>query len=88
MAEHALRQKDTAKAREITDRLLETATKFEVHKYIAVAHKLFAEIALAEGDPAKAESEFRRALDEFQKYPVPVVEWLHGTGLRYSNIKK
>ena len=91
MAEHALRQKDTAKAREITDRLLETATKFEVHKYIAVAHKLFAEIALAEGDPAKAESEFRRALDEFQKYPVPVVEWrIHAAlgRLRFSEDQK
>src|SRR5215831_13243966 len=75
MAEHALRQGDTAKAHEITGRLLETATKFEVHKYIGVAHKIFAEIALAEGDKAKAESEFRGALDELQKYPVPVVEW-------------
>jgi len=75
MAEHALRQGDMAKARDITDRLLETATKFEVHKYIGVAHKIFAEIALAEGDKAKAESEFRGALHELQKYPVPVVEW-------------
>jgi hypothetical protein len=75
MAEHALRQGDTAKASEITGRLLETATKYEVHKYIAVAHKLMAEIALVEGDNARAESEFGAALDELQRYPVPVVTW-------------
>jgi ATP/maltotriose-dependent transcriptional regulator MalT len=75
MAEHALRQGDTAKSREITNRLLETATKYGVHKYIAVSHKLMAEIAIAAGDNATAESEFGIALDELQKYPVPVVAW-------------
>ncbi|HYX29145.1 MAG TPA: hypothetical protein VE863_11305, partial [Pyrinomonadaceae bacterium] len=75
MAEHALRQGDTAKSREITNRLLEMATKYEVHKYIAVAQKLFAEIAIAEGDRANAESSFQRALDELKQYPVPVVAW-------------
>jgi tetratricopeptide (TPR) repeat protein len=75
MAEHALRQGDAAKSREITNRLLETATKYGVHKYIAVAHKLTAEIAIAEGDNATAESEFGIALDELQNYPAPVVAW-------------
>jgi tetratricopeptide (TPR) repeat protein len=75
MAEHALRQGDTVKAREITNRLLETATKYGVHKYIAVSHKLMAEMALAEGDDAEAESEFSNALAELEKYPVPVVAW-------------
>jgi len=75
MAEHALREGDTQKAREITRRLLETATRYEVHKYIAVAHKLMAEIALAEGDTARAETEFGIALEELQEYPVPVVNW-------------
>jgi serine/threonine protein kinase/tetratricopeptide (TPR) repeat protein len=75
MAEHALRERDTEKAREITSRLLETATEYEVHKYIAVAHKLMAEIALAEGDRVRAETEFGIALDELQKYPAPVVTW-------------
>lgn len=75
MAEHALRESNTARAREITDRLLETATKFEVHKYIAVGHKIFAEIELAEGNTAKAQAEFQQALAELEKYPVPVVEW-------------
>lgn len=75
MAEHALRQRDATKAREITGRLLETATEYEVHKYIAVAHKLFAEIALAEGDQVNADVEFGIALAELKKHPVPVVEW-------------
>ena len=75
MAEHALREGNTARAREITDRLLETATKFEVHKYIAVGHKIFAELELAEGNSAKAQAEFQQALAELEKYPVPVVEW-------------
>jgi tetratricopeptide (TPR) repeat protein len=75
MAEHALRRGDTAKAREIAERLLDTAGKYEVHKYIAVAHKLMAQIAAAEGDTNAAEVEFAAALGELQKYPVPVVTW-------------
>jgi len=75
MAEHALRQGDTSKAREITDRLLATASKYEVHKYIAVAHNLMAQIAIAEGDMTSAEAEFGAALAEFKQHPVPVVAW-------------
>lgn len=75
MAEHALREGNSARAREITERLLETATQYEVHKYIAVSHKLMAEIAVAEGDHRKAEAEFGLALAELEKYPVPVLAW-------------
>lgn len=75
MAEHSLRLGDTAKAREVVSRLLESAGKYEVHKYTAVGHKLLAEIAIAEGDVATAETEFAAALDELRRYPVPVVEW-------------
>ena len=75
MAEHALRQGDTVKAREITERLLATAAEYGVHKYIAVAHKLMAQIAIAEGDMTSAEAEFGAALAEFKEYTVPVVEW-------------
>ena len=73
--EHWLAQGDLSKAREYADRLQATANEFEVHKYIAVAHKLMAQIAIAEGDPAGAESELRAALDELQKYPSPVITW-------------
>jgi tetratricopeptide (TPR) repeat protein len=75
MAEHSLHEGDTVRAREITERLLEIATKCEVHKYIAFAHKLSAQIALAEGDSVKAEAEFATALDELRNYPVPVLAW-------------
>jgi serine/threonine protein kinase/tetratricopeptide (TPR) repeat protein len=75
MAEHALHQGETKKGREITDQLLATATKCEVHKYIAVAHQLMARIAVAEGDPAAAESEFGAALEEIEKFPAPLVAW-------------
>ena len=75
MAEHSLRSGDTTNAREIVTRLLETAGKYEVHKYISVGHKLLAAIALAEGDLPAAETEFAAALDELRQYPVPVVEW-------------
>jgi serine/threonine protein kinase/tetratricopeptide (TPR) repeat protein len=74
-AEHWLRQGDLSKAREFAQRLLDTAGKFEVHKYIAVAHKLLAQIAIAEGNTNAAEAEFAAALGELQKYPVPVVTW-------------
>ena len=75
MAEHALRLGDTAKARESVARLLETARKNGVHKYIAVGHKLLAQLAIAEGDMASAESEYGAALEELRGNPVPVVEW-------------
>jgi serine/threonine protein kinase/tetratricopeptide (TPR) repeat protein len=75
MAEHALRQGDISKAREITGHLLATATKYEVHKYIAVTHRLMAQIAIAEGDLTSAEAEFGAALAEFKQHPVPVVAW-------------
>ena len=73
--EHWLGQGDLSKAREFAQRLLDTAGKYEVHKYIAVAHKLMAQIAVAEGDTSAAETEFAAALAELQKYPVPVVTW-------------
>jgi tetratricopeptide (TPR) repeat protein len=75
MVEHALRRQDPAQAREIAERLLDTASQYEVHKYIAVAHKLMAQIAVAEGNTKMAEAEFAAALGELGKYPVPVVTW-------------
>jgi serine/threonine protein kinase/tetratricopeptide (TPR) repeat protein len=75
MAEHALRRGDTRQAREIAQRLLDTASIVEVHKYIAVAHKLLAQIAIAEGNSDAAETEFEAALKELEEYPVPVVTW-------------
>jgi tetratricopeptide (TPR) repeat protein len=75
MAEHSLHEGEIKSAREITARLLETATKYEVHKYIAVAHKLMAQIAIAAGDKNKAEAEFETALGELGNHRVPVLAW-------------
>jgi len=72
---HWLRQRDLPRAREYALRLLKEAETYEVHKYIAEAHRLLARIALAEGDNETAEKEFGIALDELEHYPVPVLEW-------------
>jgi tetratricopeptide (TPR) repeat protein len=70
-----LRQGDTKQAGAFAQRLLDTASEYEVHKYVAEAHRLKAEIAMALGDPAAAEAEFTAALDELKRYPAPLVEW-------------
>jgi serine/threonine protein kinase/tetratricopeptide (TPR) repeat protein len=75
MAEHALRQGHREKAKEIAARLLEMASKVEVSKYVAVAHKLMAQIAIAEGRNEDAIAEFAAALGELEKHPAPVVTW-------------
>jgi len=75
IAEHWLHQGDLEQARQYTDRLHSTATEFGCQKYIAVAHKLRAEIAIAVGDKTAAEREFDEALNVLQQYPVPVVTW-------------
>ena len=75
MAEHAIQQGAIPRAREITDRLLEMADKYQVRKYTAVAHQLRAKIALAEDDRSSAETEFAAALEELRQYPVPVIAW-------------
>jgi len=72
---HWLRQGDLDQAREFTQRLLDTATHHEVHKYIAEAHRLKAKIALATSDSGTAETEFAAALDELQRYPAPLIAW-------------
>lgn len=73
--EHWLAQGDLRRADEYAHRLLEIATHNEAHKYVAVAHKLLAQIAVARGDLAAADAALRAALDELQAHPVPVVAW-------------
>jgi serine/threonine protein kinase/tetratricopeptide (TPR) repeat protein len=72
---HWLRQGDLGKAGEFAQQLLDTAKQHEVHKYIAEAHRLKAQIAIAAADPATAETEFAAALEELQRYPAPLVAW-------------
>jgi serine/threonine protein kinase/tetratricopeptide (TPR) repeat protein len=75
MAEHWLRQGDLEKAREFTQRLLETATDHEAHKYVGVAHKLMAEVEIAAGNLAVGEKHFAEALAELRECPAPLVTW-------------
>ena len=56
-------------------RLAETATKHGARKYIVIAHKLLADIAMADGDLAVAESELNSATTLLGDYPVPIVAW-------------
>lgn len=80
-AAHYLRQRDLEKAREYIVRLEETAREYEVHKYVAVANQLMAELLIASDDPAGAERHFNAALEELGKYPVPLVAWKVHAGM-------
>ena len=72
---HWLRQGDLEKAEEFADRLLETAGQYEVHKYIAEAHRLKAKIATAANDLDAAAAEFATGLAELERHPAPFVAW-------------
>jgi len=55
--------------------LLEEATHHSVRKYMAEAHRLLAQVAIAEGDPAAAEAELNCALQILRDFPAPLVAW-------------
>jgi hypothetical protein len=74
-AEHWLRQGDLEKAQEFAVRLRETATEYEAHKYICIAHKVMAEIEIARENWAQADKHFAAALDELRGHPALVVAW-------------
>ena len=74
-SEHWLKQGDLDKARNFAQRALDISNQFKCRKYLAVAHKLKAEIALAEGEPVEARAELEQALSILDEYPVPVVRW-------------
>jgi tetratricopeptide (TPR) repeat protein len=73
--EYWLSHGDPEKAEEHAKRLLEEAASREVRKYIAVAHKLLAEVAMARGNLAEAEVKLAAALDQLHRYPAPLVAW-------------
>jgi tetratricopeptide (TPR) repeat protein len=56
-------------------RLLETAQLHEARKYVALAHKLLAEIAMNKGDLDLAGARLRAALEQLAAHPVPIVAW-------------
>ncbi|MDQ3650393.1 MAG: hypothetical protein M3458_09020 [Acidobacteriota bacterium] len=73
--EHWLAQGEFDKAEEHAPRLLDAASHYEARKYVAVAHKLLAEVHVARGDLVAAERELSHALDQMNTYPVPIVAW-------------
>lgn len=74
-SEYYLAQGDLGRAEEYARQLLDTATQYEAHKYIATAYKLFAEIAIKRGDVDRGEARLDAALDELRGYPAPLVAW-------------
>ncbi|HVG29359.1 MAG TPA: protein kinase [Pyrinomonadaceae bacterium] len=74
-AEHQLALGDLASAEEHAQRLQETATRYRARKYVAVSHKLLAEVALARGDLEATAEELDAALGVLRTHPVPIVAW-------------
>jgi tetratricopeptide (TPR) repeat protein len=74
-SEHWLSQGDLKQASEYSSRLFDMASQFKARKYITVAHRLRAEIALSRGAAVEAETELHSALELLRSYPVPVIEW-------------
>ena len=74
-SEHWLSQGDLKQAAEYANRLLDMAAQFKARKYVAVAHKLRAEISLVRGAAGEAEAELHSALELLHSYPVPILEW-------------
>ena len=74
-AEYFLSKGEIEKVEEFARRALETATHYEAHKYIASAHSLLAQAAIARGDLAEGERQQNIALDELSQYPSPLAAW-------------
>ncbi|HEX3447510.1 MAG TPA: hypothetical protein VHS97_04620 [Isosphaeraceae bacterium] len=74
-SEHWLRLRDLDQAADHARQLLAAATRHGVSKYIAIAHKLLAEAAMARGDLTDAEVNLAAALDQLHRYPAPLVSW-------------
>ena len=87
-AEYWLTQGDLVRADEYARQLLDTATRHEVHKYIAVAHKLLGQVASVRGDLSDAELQFGLAIDELTKYPAPLVIWKTYASLGRVQLRK
>ena len=75
LATHHLSQRELDKAETYAQLLFKSATHYETRKYIAIAHKLLAETAIAREDLVEANAHLNTALDLLAAYPVPLVEW-------------
>ncbi|HYL35805.1 MAG TPA: protein kinase [Bryobacteraceae bacterium] len=74
-AEEALAQGDLELASGQARALLENCTRHGPPKYLAVAHKILAEIAMARGDLVEAERELAGALEPLRTNSAPLVAW-------------
>jgi len=75
LATHHLSQRELVKAETYARLLFESASRYECRKYIAVADKLLAEVAIARDDLTQAEAHLNAALHRLAAYSVPLVEW-------------
>ena len=73
--EYWLSQGDIDQATQYAHRLLKVATEYQARKYIAVGHRLLAEVAIARGNLPEAEAELNIALEVLREYPAPLVAW-------------
>jgi predicted ATPase len=74
-AEYWLSQANLDRATEEAGSLLTNSTQHGPPKYVGIAHKILAEIAMARGDLARAEAELAAALEPFRTRPAPLVTW-------------
>ena len=86
--EHWLSQGDFAQAEEYARRLLETATHYAARKYIAVAHNLLAQIAIAREQFREAQAEMEKALAVLEKHPAPLVAWRVHASLCHLHLRQ
>ena len=75
LAAHHLSQRELDKAAAYARLLLESATRYEARKYVALAHKLLAEAAYERHAFAEAEDHLNAALTQLAGYPVPILMW-------------
>jgi predicted ATPase len=74
-AEYWLARRKLDKAEEHTRLLLANAQENRVAKYVAIARRMMAEIAVARGDLNRAEEELAQSLEPYAAHPMPLVEW-------------
>jgi tetratricopeptide (TPR) repeat protein len=75
LAAHHLAQRELDEAGRYAQLLLGSAERYEARKYVALAYKLLAEVAIARGNPDDAEMELKGALDALAGHPVALIEW-------------
>jgi predicted ATPase len=75
LAAHHLSRGQLDTAVEHAKVLLESATRYEARKYIAVAHKLLAEVAYTREHLVEAEGQLILALEQLASHSVPILTW-------------